>query len=107
MAILGSTVWAQPIQFSDRLSIGARKGEQLKMTVRILAIVSGQRGFSGGSVVKNLPANVGDVGLITDLGLSPGEGNGNQLHYSCLGNPMDRRAWRAVAHGFAKELDVT
>ena len=43
------------------------------MTARILAIVTGQRGFSGGSVVKNLPANVEDVGLITDLGLSPGK----------------------------------
>ena len=77
------------------------------MTARILAVVTGQRGFSGGSVVKNLPADAGDVGSITDLGLSLGEGNGNQLQYSCLGNSMDRRAWGAVDHGFAKELDVT
>ena len=44
-------------------------------------------------VVKNLPANAGDtrdVGLILGLGRSPGEGNGNPLQYSCLGNPMDR-----------------
>ena len=44
-------------------------------------------GFLGGSVVKNPPANVGDVGLIPGLERSPGEGNGNPLQYSCLGNP--------------------
>ena len=39
-------------------------------------------------------------------GLSPGEGNGNPLQYSCLGNPMDRGAWWALVHGVAKELDT-
>ena len=56
-------------------------------------------GFPGGSVVKNLPANEGDVGLIPGSGRSPGEGNGNLLQYPCLGNPMDRGAWRATDHG--------
>ena len=46
--------------------------------------------FPDGSVVKNLPVNAGDAGLIPGLGRSPGEGNGNPLQYSCLGNPMDR-----------------
>ena len=55
--------------------------------------------FPGGSVVKNLPTNAGDVGLIPGLGRSPGEGNGNPLQYSCLGNTMDRGAWRAAVHG--------
>ena len=44
---------------------------------------------------KNLPANAGDVsdvGSIPGLGRSPGEGNGNPLQYTCLGNPMDRKA---------------
>ena len=49
--------------------------------------------FPGGSAVKNLPAEEGDVGLIPGLGRSPGEGNGNPLQYSCLENPMDRGAW--------------
>ena len=49
-------------------------------------------GFPGDSVVKNLPASAGDVGLIPGLGRSPGEGNGNPLQHSCLGNPMDRGA---------------
>ena len=44
-------------------------------------------------VVKNLPANPGDTGLIPGLGRSPGEGNDNPLQYSCLRNPTDRGAW--------------
>ena len=60
----------------------------------------------GGAVVKNLIVNAGDVGLIPGLGRSPGEGNGNPLQYSSLGNPMDRGAWQATAHGVTKELDM-
>ena len=55
-----------------------------------------------GSVVKNPPANAGDVGLIPGLGRSPGEGNGNPLQYSCLKNPMDRGAWWPTVHGVTK-----
>ena len=51
--------------------------------------------FPENSVVKNLPANARNVGLIPGLGRSPGEGNGNLLQYSCLENPMDRGAWWA------------
>ena len=43
-----------------------------------------------------------DVGLIPGLGQFPGEGNDNPLQNSCLENPMDRGAWQAVVHGFAK-----
>jgi len=43
-------------------------------------------------VLKNLPTNAGDMALISKWGRSPGGGNGNPLQYSCLGNPMDRRA---------------
>ena len=64
-------------------------------------------GFHGGSMVKNPPANAGDMGLIPGLGRSPGEGNGNPFQYSCLENPMDRGAWWATVHGVAKELDTT
>ena len=56
-------------------------------------------------VVKNLLANardVGDLGSIPGLGRSPGRGNGKSLQYSCLENPMDRGAWRAIVHGVAK-----
>ena len=47
------------------------------------------RGFPGGSVVKNLPASAGDTGSIPGLGRSPGGENGNPLLYSCQENPMD------------------
>ena len=53
----------------------------------------------------NLPANAGDIsdaGSIPGLGISPGEGNGNPLQYSCLENSMDRRAWWATVHGVLK-----
>ena len=56
-------------------------------------------GFPGGSAVKNLSANTGDVGSIPGSGRSPGEGNGNPLQYSCLENPTDRRAWEATVYG--------
>ena len=65
------------------------------------------QGFRGSSVVKNSPANAGDVGLIPGSGRTPREGNGNPLQYSCLGNPMERGAWRAIVHGVAKEPDMT
>ena len=58
--------------------------------------------FPGGSLVKNPPANAEYVGSISGSGRSPGEGNGNLLQYSCLGNPMDRGAWRATVYGVAK-----
>ena len=61
-------------------------------------------------MVKNLPANVGDVkdvGSIPGSGRSPGEGNGDPLQYSCLENPMDRGAWWATVHGVSKESDMT
>ena len=61
-------------------------------------------GFPGGLVVKNPPANAGDVDSIPGLGRSPGEGNGN---WNCLENPMDRGAWRAIVHEVAKESDMT
>ena len=59
-------------------------------------------GFSGGSVVKNLLANVEDVGLILGSGRYPGGGNGNPIQYSHLENPKDRGAWQATVNGVTK-----
>ena len=56
-------------------------------------------------VVENLSASAADVrdaGSIPGSGKSSGEGNGNPLQYSYLGNPMDKGAWQAIVHGFAK-----
>ena len=63
--------------------------------------------FPDSSVGKESACNVGDLGLIPGLGRSPGEGKGNPLQYSCLGNPMDRGAWWATVHGVAKKSDPT
>ena len=63
-----------------------------------------QADFPGGSVVKNLPTNAGDVGFIPGSGRYPGEGNDNPLQYSCLGNPMDRGIWWATVYEVAKEM---
>ena len=60
------------------------------------------KGFPGGSVVKNPPANAGDEGLVPGWGRSPRAGNGNPLQYSCLGNPMERVTCRAAVHGGLK-----
>ena len=57
--------------------------------------------------VKNLPGMQETPGWIPGLGRSPGERNGNPLQYSCLENPMDRRAWCAAVHGFATVLDTS
>ena len=71
--------------------------------LNLMLCISHHRGFSGGSVVKNLPTNVGDTGdagSIPMSGRSPGGGNGNPLQW--VENSMDRRTWWATALGIAK-----
>ena len=70
------------------------------MTEAFLSLV----GFPGGSVVENPSASAGDMGSTPEPRRSPGEGNGNPLQYPCLGNPMDRGAWRATVHGVTKPV---
>ena len=72
--------------------------KELDMTEQITL----KNSFPGSSVVKNPLANAGDTGSIPGPGRSPGEGNGNPLQYSCLGNPMDRGAWWAIVCGVTK-----
>ena len=59
-------------------------------------------GFPGGSDSKESAYSAGDLGSIPGSGRSPGEGNGNPLQYSCLGNPMDRGAWQSTVHGVSE-----
>ena len=59
-------------------------------------------GIPGDSNGKESACNVGDLVSIPGSGRSPGEGNGNPLQYSCLGNPKERGAWQATLHGAAK-----
>ena len=59
----------------------------------------------GGSDDKESACKAGNPGSIPGLGRPPEEGN--PLQYSCLENPMDRGAWRAIVHGVCKELDMS
>ena len=63
--------------------------------------------FTGGSVIKNLPAKKETWVQFLGQGDSPGGGNGNPLQNPCLANPMDQVAWQATVHEVAKELDMT
>ena len=71
-----------------------------------MVLISEVVGFPAGSEVKASACNAGDLGLIPGLGRSSGEGNGNPLQYSCLGNPMDGGAGWAAVHGVT-ESDTT
>ena len=64
-------------------------------------------GFPGGSDRKESAWNVGDLGLIPELGRSPGGGNGNLLQYSCLENPPGQRSLVGYSPWDLKELDMT
>ena len=84
--------WLVVRHFSER---------HVKKQISFITIMS----FSGGSVVKNSLANAGDLGSIPGSRWSLGEGNGNRLQYSCLGNPKDRGVWKATVHGVARVRD--
>ena len=87
-----------------------RAGRVIKTDSRMLGqiylyISAANMSFPGGSVVKNSPANSGDIrvaGLIPGLGGSPVGGHGNPLQYFCMENLMDRGVWQATVHGVAK-----
>ena len=70
----------------------------------ILPLCKQRRGFPAGSVVKNPPANAGDMSEIPESGSSSGEGNVSPLQYPCLENPMHRGAGWATVQWVAKRL---
>ena len=80
-----------------------KDGDVLKVSINYKVFII----FTYGSAVKNLPTSEGDVVLIPESGRSLGEGNGNPLQYSCLGNPMGRRIWRATVHGVIQRHNLT
>ena len=63
--------------------------------------------FSGGSVVEESSWYAEDPGSVYGSGRSPGEGNGNLLQYSCLGNLMDKGAWQMAVHGGASQTQLS
>ena len=80
--------------------------ESIQISVNYSSVPSGgKEDFLSGSLGKESTYDAGDTGDASstlESGRSPGEGNGNPLQYSCLGNPMDRGAWGATVHGVAK-----
>ena len=78
-----------------------RERESVNQVMSDVFAIPVLRGFPGGSVIKNLPANREDMSSIPGSGRSLGKGNGNLLQYSCLGNPMDKGVWWATVHGVA------
>ena len=87
-------LWQPILHISKNQSI---RGNAMKTYVKILL-----KDFLGVTVDKNLPASAGDTGSISDPGRPLREGNGNWLQYSCLGNPIDRRAWWAIVRGVTR-----
>ena len=86
-------------------------GEKKKLTLLKIQSDSGNQINASSHDLRWLPrwlsgresiCNAGDMSLIPGLGRFPGGGNGDSLQFSCLGNPMDRGAWRATVHGVAK-----
>ena len=88
---------------TDRLSDSEKKKKKQLFKLKKLdscnTIIGG---FPGGSVVKNLPTNAGDVSLIPELGRTPGEGNDNPLQYSCLEVPWTEEPGRLQSKGMQK-----
>ena len=81
-----------------------------KVKMKSLVFVRELAGSFNGSVVKNPPANArdsGDMSSISGWGISPREGNGSPIQYSCLENSMDRGAWWAIVHGGLIDSDTT
>ena len=85
-------------------------GKTLHRILRTYTSVSSERRilrmylglFPGGSVSKESACSAGDLGSIPGSRRSPGEGNGNQLQYSCLKNPVGKRAWQPIVHGVSR-----
>ena len=92
-----STSWGRRLQRNQPGTTSSLTSSPQTVTQRI-AFVGLPRWFSG----KEPAWKAGDVGSIPGLGKSTGEGNGNFLQYSCLGNSMDRGAWWATVHGVAQ-----
>ena len=84
----------------DFISLMANNIEHL--VIWLLIICTSSLDFPCGLNSKESICNARDLGSIPESGRSPGEGNGNPLQYSCLGNPMDRGAWWAIIHWVAK-----
>ena len=97
------TPWTAAYQALPSMGFSRQEQQEQQCVTSIINANSTEsEGFPGGSVLKNLPDNAGDVGFIPGSGRFPGEGNGNTLQYSCLRNPMGREALQATVRGVTK-----
>ena len=94
--------WLQPCHKGHRAQVQLRERNFDKDFICLVSIM----GFSGGSDGKETTCNAGDLGSVSGLGSSSGEGHGKPLQYSCLENPMNRRAWLATVYRVT-ESDTT
>ena len=88
----------------DVPAFGNRVFTDNQVKIRSFRVAPGPIASQGVPVVKIQPHNAGkvrDLGSIPGSRRSPGEGNGNPFHYSCLENPVDSGAWRATVHRVA------
>ena len=95
--------------FAQRIQTSTYKINKLGDLIQHMVIAAYNtvsRGFPGGSIVKNLPANTGDTDSVPGLGRVPGERIGYPLQYSCLENSMERGAWRTIVDGL-EQSDIT
>ena len=92
LAFCKSSYW---LAYTDNISLTCPVEQEMASSLDVL-------GFSGGSVIKNPPVNTGDTSSIPGSGRSPGGGKGNPLQFACLGNLMNRGAWKATVLGNTK-----
>ena len=102
--IFGAWLKKKSTYFSSRLAWISGGHEDTRTYTRSLIFDCEHTdlGFPGVSVSKESACNAGDPGSVPGLGRSPGVGNSNPLHYSCLENPTDRGAWWTTAHGVTR-----
>ena len=99
--------WLDDIIDSMDMSLSKLREIVKDREASVSAVLGVTRDSQVALVVRHPLANaggVGDLGLISGLGRSPGGGHGNPFQYSCLENPMDRGAWQATIHSVAKDL---
>ena len=97
----GLSMWDMHPQIDQRPHI-PKHTPRMNSEISHPGYISVYLGFPSGLHGKKSACNAGDPGSILGLERSPGEGNGNPLQYSCLENPMDRGAWRAIVQRVAK-----
>ena len=102
--LLRKNIWGQKFKVRDWILASCNYVESVPPCGKFNRKKKSSKGFPGGWDDKESACKARDLGSILGSGRSPGEGNSNPLHYSCLGNWTDREAWQAVVCGVPKSL---